>query len=311
MNIRKIALLATAGLVALGTAQATRWMTAPPAAPIAGTLEPVPVQAVRKVLVAAADLPAGTLVQADQLRWREWPEDGSDGYMVEGLRTREEFVGAVVRTGMRAGEPVLETRLVKPGERGFLAAVLEPGMRAVTVPVNAVTGIAGFVFPGDRVDVILTHAFSRPDDIGLQERRVSETLLTDVRVLALDQKTNDQEPEPTLAQTATLEVTPKQTELLPLAIELGQLSLALRSLDRSAELEAEVARAAAGGRPGALSRLVAEAAARKAPAPRSFTWDSDASAVLPDPADKEALIRKVRVLRGNDAGEVAFDRSRR
>lgn len=309
MTKRQIALLATAAVVALGTAQATRWLTAPAPSPTGETVTATSPQPVRKVLVAAADLPAGTLVQAEHLRWREWPEDGTDGYMVEGVRTREEFLGAVVRTGLRTGEPIVEGRLVKPGERGFLAAVLEPGMRAVSVPINGVTGIAGFVFPGDRVDVILTHAFARPEDVERQDRRASETVLTDVRVLAVDQKTSDQQAEPQVGQIATLEVTPKQAEWLPLVVDLGQLSLSLRSLDRSAEPARTAATAEPSGiQPAALLAARPESGDRPR---RSYTWDSDISAVIPDPADKKAQIAKVRVLRGKDSGEVEFDRNRR
>ena len=107
--------------------------------------------------------------------------------------------GAVVRQPLAAGEPITQPKIVRPGDRGFLAAVLKPGMRAVSVPINATTGISGFVFPGDAVDLLLTVEL----DLGGRERRATQTILSDIRVLAVDQRTNDQEGEPELAKTAT------------------------------------------------------------------------------------------------------------
>ena len=159
-------------------------------------------------------------------------------------------------------------------------------MRAVTVPINVVTGIAGFVFPGDRVDVILTQTVQRQDDPERTERRAAETVLTDVRVLAIDQRTNDQDAQkPVVSQIATLEVSPRQAEWLPLVVELGQLSLSLRSLERAPD--------------------GAKAEAAPAKPRRTYTWDSDVSTVLPDPG----RIRKIQVIRGGKAEEVSFGRN--
>jgi pilus assembly protein CpaB len=301
MDRRRLLLIGAAVAVAFVTAQISRSLVRSPE-PVA---QPESVKSVR-VLVAADDLPAGLLVQPANLRWQAWPDKDTGAFIVDGSRRLEEFAGAVVRQGLRAGEPIVEGRLVKPGERGFLAAVLNPDMRAVSVPINAVTGIAGFVFPGDHVDVVLTHNFSRPDDPELPNRRASETVLTDVRVLAIDQRTSDQDGKPATAQIATLEVTPKQAELLPLVVDLGQLSLSLRSLARPDVQPGKSAAAAAAGAPetGASGQKPA------VPKPRTFTWDSDASALLPKPSDKDAVVQKVKVFRGTNAAEVIFPRGR-
>ena len=194
---------------------------------------PVAVAETREIMVAGEALPAGLLVKRSHLRWQAWPKDAvAANYIVRGQGVElEAFEGTVVRAGVAKGEPVTETRIVRPGERGFLAAVLTPGMRAFSVPVTATTGIAGFIFPGDRVDLILTHVIDKKGDND-RTRRASETVLTDVRVLAVDQQTDDQNGKASVAKTVTLEVTPKQAELVSvsLVMEQGRLSLSLRSL---------------------------------------------------------------------------------
>jgi len=321
MSVRKIILVLLALVIAGGTVQVTRTLIRQSRPVLEQANAPEPPKPLR-VLVAAADMPAGTLVQPGQLRWRAWPQD--DGvariYAVEGQRTAEEFAGAVVRQGIRAGEPIVDGRVVKPGERGFLAAVLTPGMRAVSIAVNGVTGVAGFIFPGDRVDVILTQALGRYEDID-KDRRASETVLRDVRVLALDQRNNDQKGEVKTAQTATLEVTPRQAEAVAVAAQMGALSLSLRSLAKPGE---GVEMAAADG-------TTASDAVPAAPT-HTITWDSDislglganlganpgaaaggtASAAPPMPSPEStpsgsgAAMVKVQVVRGSTATEQTF-----
>lgn len=188
-----------------------------------------------QVLVAKRSMPAGTIVGPDDLRWQSWPEGPMpDSYVrnrgedAAAATRMKSYFGAVVRSGLARGEPVTGDILVKPGERGFLAAVLHPGMRAVAVPVSATTAAAGFIFPGDRVDLVLTHTIKK----GKQERRASETVLVGIRVLAIDQQTDDQEAKAHVAKHVTLEVTPKQVEIINVARSLGQLSLSLRALAR-------------------------------------------------------------------------------
>ena len=180
-------------------------------------------------------------------------------------------------------------------QRGFLAAVLEPGKRAVSVSVNPTTGISGFVFPGDRVDVILTHTIKEEDGGGGGNegnqtiRRASETVLTDIRVIAVDQTTNDQSAQPVVAKNVTLEVTPKQAEILSLVSELGKLSLSLRSIVRQDD----------GGKTS-RSTMVAQ---------RTYTWDSDASLLLTPPHPRQTPGYSVNVLRGSKAETQEFRRT--
>jgi pilus assembly protein CpaB len=195
-----------------------------------------PAKPALQVLVAREDIRTGQIVKPDDLRWQVWPEGTlSPSYAVEGRRPLSDFVGAVARAPLAAGEPITEGRVVLPGSRGFMAAVLQPGMRAVSVPVTATSGISGFVFAGDKVDLILTHVV-QPAASGERERQASETILHDIRVVAMDQRLDAKPGEPAqIAKTATLEVTPKQSEIITLAQEMGKLSLSLRSLQEPEE----------------------------------------------------------------------------
>ncbi len=216
MSARTLLLILLALVTATFTAfYARNWMQAQRAAILASGAQPAAVQAAPAALVLVTNkaLPAGSFLKADHLKWQAWPEDGViDSYAVKGKREEKDFVGAVVRTAIAVGEPLTDARVVHPGDRGFLAAVLEPGKRAVSVPVNATTGISGFVFPGDWVDVILTVRFRVVEDGEAkgEPRYFSETLLTDVRVLGVDQAVENKKGEPAVAKTATLEVDPKQ-----------------------------------------------------------------------------------------------------
>ncbi len=245
MTLRTVLLLLVAVVAAGVTAlYARNWLNNERAALMASLPEEKAVAAAQYVLVTNEELAAGSFVKVDHLKWQPWPEEGVlDSYTVKGKRELEEFVGTVVRAKINAGEPLTDARVVHPGDRGFLAAVLEPGKRAVSVPVNATTGISGFVFPGDWVDVILTVNLRAEDENGKnRERFFSETLIGDIRVLAIDQAVENAEGEVSVAKTATLEVTPKQAEKIAIALEMGNLSLSLHSIAREQDRFAEVAR---------------------------------------------------------------------
>src|SRR3546814_3392463 len=124
---------------------------------------------------------------------------------------------------------------MRPGDRGFRAVVLRPAFRAIVSRVNATSGVSGLVFPGDRIDIILTHSITDNSREQAIERRASETILENVRVLAIDQTVDENAAEPTYASNFTLEVTPKQAEMLSVVRELGSLSISLRSLAKNEE----------------------------------------------------------------------------
>lgn len=189
------------------------------AAPISG----------KRVLVASASVPAGAVLKPEHLRWQAWPADASTaGYLTDADTQMAKVAGAVTRTSLTAGEPLSAGHIAYPGDRSFLAAVLRPGYRAVTVNVTAATGVGGFVMPGDHVDLVLSRAIDGP--AGAQKHFVSETVLTDLRVVGVDQRSYDAKKDILVPQTATIEVTPKGAEVVAVVAELGKLSLSLRSL---------------------------------------------------------------------------------
>jgi pilus assembly protein CpaB len=232
MNARSLLIILAALLVAGVTAFLARgWLSAERAqmqAPQQVVVKEMPTQA---VLVAAANLPAGLFLREEHFRWQAWPADAADpNYLLQDQTDVATLVGSVVRRGIAAGEPIVAGKIVKPGDRGFLAAVLAPGMRAVTIGISETSGVAGLVFPGDRVDMLLTHDLPGGNESGTP-RRAAETVLENVRVLAIGQQLNDQGESPVVSgKSATIEVTPKQAEMVTILVELGRLSLALRSL---------------------------------------------------------------------------------
>lgn len=264
--------------------------------------EPQPVDMVR-VLVANQNLPAGAFVKMEELRWADWPEASlAETYFLESEMLESQsnaqsngeedpkyiLEGAVIRSGLTAGEPLTEGRVIRPGERGFLAAVLNPGNRAVSVPINATTGISGFVFPGDQVDLLLTQSVKQGDIT----RRATETVLRDIRVLAVDQRVSDQEGKAEIGKTATLEVSPEQAELVAVAMEMGRLSLALRSLPQETLAGEEITE----------------------PGEATLTWDREASRVVRatlwstsrSQSPKKPSGPQVKIIRGGEEQTIAF-----
>jgi pilus assembly protein CpaB len=182
------------------------------------------------VLVAATNINLGDSVRADDLKWQQWPIEG----VTPGLITKEadpdaptKLSGAVARAPFIAGEPIKEQKLIKISEGGVMAAILPSGMRAISTPIREETSAGGFVLPNDRVDVLLSHKMK----IGNKEEPVSEAVLRNVRVLAIGQEIENKDGEKVATgKTATLELTPRQTEMLALAQSMGEISLSLRSL---------------------------------------------------------------------------------
>jgi pilus assembly protein CpaB len=248
MNAKKIMLLVGALVIAAVTAIMAKNMFAGAGAEQAQAAAATPAAPIGpKVLVARKDLPVGTIIDAESLTFQPWPKEMTqNAYYTEGAPDADmsKLLGTVVRYPVTAGQPLTRGALVGPKDRGFLAAALGPGMRAVTVPVNATTGVAGFVFPGDRVDIMLTQ-----DVAGGGEGpalKVTETVVRNVRVLATDQRTDSKgEDGQTLVKTfsnVTFEATPRIAEKIAVAQSVGQLSLSLRSIaDNSSELERAIA----------------------------------------------------------------------
>ena len=242
MDRKKLALLTGALVVAVATALAARSLFAGAATPQAIAVE-APQPTGPKVLVAKRGLPVGTIISADAVGYQPWPAElVQDAYYVDGETEVDKLLGTVVRYPITAGEPVTQGALVKPGDRGFLAAALGPGMRAITVNVSDRTGVAGFVFPGDRVDMMLTQTVEGDG----QALRATETILRNVRVLATDQSTESAVEEGKTVvrtfRTVTLEVTPRMAERISVAQTIGTIGLSLRSIaDSQGELEQAIA----------------------------------------------------------------------
>jgi pilus assembly protein CpaB len=244
MDVKKLVLLVGALIVAAVTAIMAKNMFSDASAPQATASPAVPVGP--EVLVATRSLPVGTIIDPESFRFQMWPEGlVQPAYYIKGQNANpSDLLGTVVRSEITAGQPITTGSLIKPGERGFLAAALGPGMRAVTVAVSATSGVAGFVFPGDRVDMVLTQTVEGGGDG--PPLKVSETILRNMRVLATDQRMSaqgeDGKPVVVNSSTVTLEATPKIAEKIAVAQTIGQLSLSLRSLaDNSAELERAIA----------------------------------------------------------------------
>lgn len=244
MDAKKIALLVGALVVAAITALMARSMFEGAAAPTAAAAPAAPQDDLPQVLVANRALPVGTILTPDAFSYRPWPKElMQQAYYVKG-DSEPPLAGTVVRVAISAGSPITQGSLVKPGDRGFLAAALGPGMRAVTVPVSAQSGVAGFVFPGDRIDLVLTQVVEGGGDG--PPLKTSETIVRNIRVLATDQRTDstteEGKTEVRTFSTVTLEATPRIAEKIALAQSLGQLSLSLRSIaDNNAELERAIA----------------------------------------------------------------------
>jgi pilus assembly protein CpaB len=205
---------------------------------------PPPVQQVQKVpvLAAANVLRAGTLLKPDDLEVRDVVEgEVPTGARRDTPQARSELFGAMVRQTILAHQFILPADVMRPGDHGFLAAVLTPGMRATSVGVDAISGTAGLIWPGDHVDLILTQQIEDPS-VSVGRRIAAETVLKDVRVIAIDQQLvqggsasgNDTSQQ---SRTVTLEVSPEDAEKVAVASRLGKLALAVRPVDSGAPVD--------------------------------------------------------------------------
>jgi pilus assembly protein CpaB len=256
-----------------------------------------------RLLVAAQPLQAGTLLKDTDLRERDVAlADVPEGAMVLSEDARAEIRGAMLRRYLDAGGAVLRSDVLRPRDRGFLAAVLTPGTRAVSIGVDAKTGAAGLISPGDMVDVILTQEFQR-GDTSVGRRIVAETVLAGIRVIAVDQQIAQGAPASTpvpspggnrVASTVTLQVTPEQSERVAVAERLGRLVLTVRSIDAVDAAEPTRVRSEDPPMAGAPPR----------PNATAVIFGSDVSAALS--RDEPAAAPRMRVIQGTNATDVVF-----
>jgi len=285
MEPKKIALLAGALVIAIVTAFLARSMLGGGGAPRGGPGAMPHPDEMPHVLVATKSRPVGTIGGPDAYRFQPWPKElVEEAYVIQGKADENKLAGSVVRTAIAAGQPVTTGSLIQPGDRGFLAAALGPGMRAVTVPVSIQSSVAGFIFPGDRVDVMLTQSVAGGGDG--QPLKVAETILRNLRVLATDQRTNalgeDGKPVVLTYSNVTLEVTPRMAEKISVAQTVGALSMSLRSIaDNSQELEEALASgeidAPKAGDANAEKTMLAQVARRPIESRSSYSTGADVS----------------------------------
>jgi len=289
MDGRKIILLVGALIVAAITAFMARSLMVGAAAPVASAnpaAAPAPVDG-PEVLVATKPLPVGTILDPESMKFQPWPKElVQNAYFMKQGTDLKSLQGTVVRFAVPAGQPITQGSLVHPGDRGFLAAALGPGMRAVTVPVQGpASAVSGFVFPGDRVDLILTQSVSGGGDG--PPLKASETVLRNLRVLATDTHTDKQTDDKgntvvTNYSNVTFEVTPKLAEKIAVAQTIGSISLSLRSIaDNSSDLEEAIASGAVsvpeGTDPKAEKEMLAKVATRPVEGGSTFSTGADVS----------------------------------
>ena len=204
-----------------------------------GSDKPAPTEPVAQlqtvdVLVAKNDIGLGQSVKPEDMQWQTWPAATASNVFVrrsERPNATTEIVGSIARAPFITGEPIREQKLVKADGSGFMAAILPTGMRAVSTEISPETGAGGFILPNDRVDVILTKRDKNQDRNGSTEVINSEIILTNIRVLAIDQAPKEKDGQnAVVGKTVTLELLPEQTETLARARQAGTLSLALRSI---------------------------------------------------------------------------------
>lgn len=275
--------LMAAGLAGFG---AVAWISAHPPAPQPVAAAPAPVETKVKVLVAARDLQPGNLLKPDDLTTTLMPVSKVPlGAVTDSRHSRTDFSGAMIRRSLRPGDPLLPQDILRPGDHGFLAAVLAPNMRAITIGVDIVSGSAGLIWPGDHVDLILTQSIEGPG-VARGQRLAAETVLSNIRVIAVDQRLVQgaaaDASAPKGARTVTLEVTQAQAERVSVAERLGHLSLVVRSAEQTA------AAAPASGRHSSKEDI---------------TWAGDVSPALKLNNPDRGTPNTVRVFQGASEGK--------
>ena len=320
MDSRKVILLVGALLVAAVTAFMARSLISGSSAPqAAAQLIPPSAPTGPEVLVATKSLPVGTILDMTSFKFQPWPTQMVDGayYTRKAAFDPKSLQGTVVRTTITAGQPLTQGALVKPGDRGFLAAALTPGMRAITIPINGGNGVAGFVFPGDHVDLVLTQKVDGGGDG--PPLNVSETIVRNMRVLATDQRTTndvDEQGKPIVKTfgMVTVEVTPSIAEKLATArnVEGSSLSLVLRPLaENASQLDEAIATGAVnvpdGKDPKAEKAMITTAESQPVAGKTTYATGADVSRFLrrtvpgkPQNVDGPS----VKVARGNAVTEV-------
>jgi len=210
------------------------------------------------VLIAASDIPLGSTVSANEMRWQTWPAAAAGANFIRKTDRPDainQLSGSIARSPFFAGEPIREARLIRAGKSsGYMAAILPSGMRAVSTDVTTETGAAGFILPNDHVDVILSRRDREAEKAAGVEVHTSETILSNVRVLAIDQTVEEKGGQRVVVgKTVTLELTQRQAETLVVSRTMGQLSLALRSLVDASGDKADTSAEERGGRRGGIN----------------------------------------------------------
>lgn len=232
MNLARLIVMGIAILTAGTAAFLVRSMSTSQG-PANAALEPqVVVVDTTGVLVASRNITVGETMVANDFRWQTWPSEALHASFITQTADTDvskNWIGAVLRSPVVIGEPLTGHKMVRIGEGGVMAAIIQPGMRGVGIKISAETGAGGFILPNDRVDVITTYK-SRSDGES-SNNFTGETILQDVRVLAIDQTFREEDGQQVVVgRTATLELSSVQSEDLILAAQMGEVSLVLRSL---------------------------------------------------------------------------------
>jgi pilus assembly protein CpaB len=301
--------VAAASLTAL---LAKHWVDRQTAKPVAEQTETM-----KEVLVVAHDVTSGTVLQSGDLRYDKWPQSAvSDRLIVrqDDADIKAQFVGQVARRALAEGEPVSKAVLFGTDMSGILAGMLAPGMRALSIAITNTSAVSGFITPGDRVDIVLAADFQntvqrereKGEGSSVIQRYAAETVLTDVKVLAIDQQVaRGHDGAAMQGKTATVEVTPKQAELLTAAELVGNLQLVLRGLPPAEQGPQTVAAAEV----ATATSAVVEPATTEPTA--NFTGDTQASKALgslvgqaPTPAKKSSGGTVIHI---NRAGQISVE----